>query len=395
MPSGIQLKKTTSVPSARSFNSLVDILRSRGTYDTVGGDGSNGPGGQNQNFASGRPIPAIITGGSGPAYSWDYGAWTPSGWQSIATGGTTSNFPAVEINGATGIAAGHGVELYPGNVDYRFQLVRRGSPSCTTKICLSSACGGGATNVLVTILNGSTTISSGTTDSTGCVTLSIPSAGSYTVTTAATARYNSTSGTHALTCSGVTTISLSTASGYSCLVCWQEPVPNTLYLTVAGTAYPVININSGPTITASVPISNLLVVAANADCTTTTVNPCTAPVSGNLSVPFVFGIGGCSVNQQWSACTDCAVADTSGSPCPTPVNSTNYPYFVNGTIGDGFGELWQSSPPPRTVCSGLCGNGDSSSQSWSSRPVPVNITITFPIGVDGTNPPVLTATLTE
>jgi hypothetical protein len=268
---------------------------------------------------------------------------------------------------------------------------RGGGGGCTTKICLSSGCGGGATNVLVTILNGSTRISSGATDSTGCVTLSIPSAGSYTVTTSGSARYANTSGTHALTCGGVTTISLSPASGYSCLACWQEPVPNTLFLHVAGTAYPVVNINSGGIITASVPISNLLVPVATANCSLTVANPCTGPTTGNLSVPFIFAAGGCSVDQQWAACTDCNVAALSGSPCPTPQNSANFPNFNNVFITTVFNQQWERFP----TCIGVCTVGDSSIVSWTSRPVPVNITINFPVGVDGTNPPVATATLTE
>ena len=263
---------------------------------------------------------------------------------------------------------------------------------CDTKICLANTCGSGGsgTNVPVTILSGSTTISSGTTDNTGCVVLSIPNAGTYTVTTAATARYNSTSGSHALTCGGVISITLTPKSDHSCLPCFQEPVPNTLYLTVAGTAYPVVNINSGPTITASVPISNLLTTTQFApDCATVRPNPCTI-AAGNLSVPFIFGSGGCNVDQRWFACTDCS--HDSGISCPSPKNSSTYPYYNNSFNDATFIGLWKQG----IKCFGICNGGISDSlPSWTSRPVPVNITINFPNSIDGTTPPVLTATLTE
>jgi hypothetical protein len=263
---------------------------------------------------------------------------------------------------------------------------------CTTTIVCSSPCGSGnlAPGVLVTILSGATTIDSGTTNSLGSVTLTIGSAGTYTVTTTGTSRYQNTSGSHALVCGGTTTINLTTGTGYTCLSCFQQPVPNTLFLTVAGTPYTVTNINSGPIVTALVPIANLMVPSASANCTTP-ANPCTGPISGNLSVPFIFAAGGCSVNQQWAACTDCTVVALTGSPCPTPQNTAHFPNFNNVFITTVFNPQWTIFPN----CIGICTVGDSSMVSWTSRPTPVNISMSFSIGVDGTTPPVLTATLTE
>lgn len=92
--------------------------------------------------------------------------------------------------------------------------------SCSTTICVV-LCGVGAiSGASVTILSGGMTIAGGTTGGGGCVTLSIPSAGTYTVqvVVGGTMVHNAS---HSLTCGG--TLTISTAPGVAC--CGGCPIP--------------------------------------------------------------------------------------------------------------------------------------------------------------------------
>ncbi len=122
-----------------------------------------------------------------------------------------------------------------------------GSPCCCggcapIKFCLTNACGGGpCSNVTVTV--GSV---SGTTDSTGCVTLSGLSAGTSTVTTSGNPRYTDTSGAYTLVCGGTLTISdIPTGSGYNCSGCFVEPIPSTLHYNFDGVTGTITGVSPG------------------------------------------------------------------------------------------------------------------------------------------------------
>ena len=109
--------------------------------------------------------------------------------------------------------------------------------TCETTICVVSPCtpGGGtffATGVLIQILSGLTVVASGTTTSnSNCLILTIPSAGTYTVTTSGNPRYVDTTQTATLACNNILTINLTAASGYVCTCTWMEPIPTTLTAT--------------------------------------------------------------------------------------------------------------------------------------------------------------------
>ena len=86
---------------------------------------------------------------------------------------------------------------------------------CTNRICVEF-CNSGVPGVLVQVKSGATVIASGTTDATGCVSLNIGSAGTYTVVASLTG-FTTVTGSHAMTCGGGTTITFS--------------IPTTLFLT--------------------------------------------------------------------------------------------------------------------------------------------------------------------
>lgn len=112
-----------------------------------------------------------------------------------------------------------------------FSLGGIGSPcccgACTTTICVTG-CGGNLAGVTVTIKSGVTIIDSGTTTAGGCVTLTIPSAGSYTVVVSG--GFTNNTSTHTLSCGGSTTIGLGSPPAGS-ICCGTCPVPLTLTLT--------------------------------------------------------------------------------------------------------------------------------------------------------------------
>lgn len=113
-----------------------------------------------------------------------------------------------------------------------------GCCNCNTTICVqSTACGSFTTKIVganVTIKNGSTVISSGTTTSpTGCVTLAIPAGGSYTVVVTASG-YPTHNSTNTLSCGGTVTITLGATDPNT--VCCKNlvPIPLKVFWTVCG-----------------------------------------------------------------------------------------------------------------------------------------------------------------
>jgi hypothetical protein len=102
---------------------------------------------------------------------------------------------------------------------------------CTTTICVNgcgAALGAGDT---VNIISGSTTVATGTTGSGGCVTLSIPAAGSYTVQVI-DPNFGTKEFTETLTCGGTVTVRLgATPTNGTC--CDNCIFPDTLFVTDA------------------------------------------------------------------------------------------------------------------------------------------------------------------
>lgn len=124
-----------------------------------------------------------------------------------------------------------------------FKLGGIGSPcccaGCTTTICVqSAACGSFTTKIVgatVQIKSGATVVASGTTTSPlGCVILTIPAAGSYTVVVSATGYPSPNMSTHTLSCGGTTTITFGINDPN--FICCQNlvPIPLTIFWTVCG-----------------------------------------------------------------------------------------------------------------------------------------------------------------
>jgi len=104
-----------------------------------------------------------------------------------------------------------------------------GCCGCNTTICVLQCGSLPVFGASVAILSGGSTVAAGTTGGTGCVTLSIPSAGSYTLqaTVSGTMVYNAS---RALSCNGTTNISITAADVVCCGGC---AIPYDLTLTDA------------------------------------------------------------------------------------------------------------------------------------------------------------------
>jgi hypothetical protein len=103
--------------------------------------------------------------------------------------------------------------------------------SCMTTICVFGCGAAIGTADTVNILQGADTVATGTTGTSGCVTLSIPSAGSYTVQVI-DPNFGIKEFTETLTCGGTVTVSLGGAppNGTCCDNCI---FPKTLFVTDA------------------------------------------------------------------------------------------------------------------------------------------------------------------
>lgn len=105
---------------------------------------------------------------------------------------------------------------------------------CSVTVCVHDCAGANLSGATVTILSGAMVVATGTTGSGGCVTLSIPSAGSYTVQAAiGGAVFYSTSAS--LACGGTVTLTQSNiAAGFGCCSGFSLPLPLTLMVSLCG-----------------------------------------------------------------------------------------------------------------------------------------------------------------
>ena len=244
-----------------------------------------------------------------------------------------------------------------------------------------------ATSVTVTITQGSTVVYTGTTSSnTGCLAVTIPSVGTYTIATSGNARYNNTSGSHALTCGGSVVINLTAATGYGCACPWLEPVPHTLTAT-GGTGSTTFSIAGGFPVNFVLPCSvTVLIPDPFGNCGGTIVaDPCTTTTGLNVTFTFFNPGGGpvCSVEELFLCSTDCDQTTCTGST----------PSFYRRTVSTG-GLVDQWGNP--LLCFGYCGFSDGYTYNFvPPLPVPVNVTMTFGVGTFGMNAPISSVTLTE
>jgi hypothetical protein len=277
--------------------------------------------------------------------------------------------------------------------------------SCTTTICVRSPCGpedssgnptSGATGVTVTVSNSSGFSTQGTTpsgvSSLGCVTLTIPASGKFTVATSGSARYNNTSQVLTLGCSTTTTIILTAASGFICSCFANEPIPAMLTVTGGNGSAPLDPTNFTFTLPAS---ADVLVSDISGTCNgTVEANPCT--VGDELTVQFSPGQDPnvCfSIVQSWTRSTDCNQSD-SGT-----ITTDDFSFYLNSNQGAGFIEQWLNGPPSDadSVCMGFFSQDDLSTGNSTGTPpfpVPLNITINFPAG-GFSSPPITSITITE
>jgi hypothetical protein len=154
----------------------------------------------------------------------DFGCNESEGAGCSATIDTTSTVPVLVL-GPKVPSVG---DLLPARmIGGKWIAERGGGGGCTTTICLRSGCDN------ATMISGATVAITGggsaTTGSNGCVTLSIPAAGTYTVTYTIP-NETPVPGSHALTCGGTLTITTSfNPPGSTC--CGGCPVPLVLTLT--------------------------------------------------------------------------------------------------------------------------------------------------------------------
>lgn len=203
------------------------------------GDGLESASGSKRLLAArrARPIVAKLTGSSSP-YSWTSQANTAAGtYANHAITGTTN---AYEVNGVSGLAS-KVVRLYPdGHGKYNFQYLNCCSSGCATgslAFTVTGCSGAAVSGATVSVTGPGGFSASGTTNGSGQVTFSVVGypAGSYSWTVSLAPRYNSASGTKTVTC-GVTnsvSVSLSAASGYTCITgcCGSQPIKDNLFLT--------------------------------------------------------------------------------------------------------------------------------------------------------------------
>jgi hypothetical protein len=229
--------------------------------------------------------------------------------------------------------------------------------ACSTTICAKNCSNGNINGALVTIESGATTIDSGTTDVSGCVTLTIPSAGSYTVvvTQGPTTLF---SGTKTLTCGGTVTFNCFTA------------LPNTIYFTFGGVTVAL-------TRTGGTWSSNCTTTVSSVGFATYTGPPgferCTScgntgnvPISFAVSCPDAGGnvqvaMGYPMFNCQSATPQTCCLYDTVdiSTPCTCGVNATGVSAEFDcsaGTVSisgsfpaDGNGACCAGGNPPFVV----------------------------------------------
>lgn len=177
-----------------------------------------------------------------------------------------------------------------------------GSPcccgGCTVSIC-AVFCGKNVAGVSVSISGGG----SGTTDATGCVSLTIPSAGTYNVTISLTG-FTTRTQSKALTCGGSATV--------------QFNIANTLTLTDSSTTITLTNTGTGHNIwrgcyelaEASTQTTAQFQPADQCDC------PSGGIVAGNCDIEYQLdcgetgGPGVWTLTRQWGACCWSAACNT-------------------------------------------------------------------------------------
>jgi hypothetical protein len=205
---------------------------------------------------------------------------------------------------------------------------------CSVQICVTG-CGANIKGDTVEIKSGATVISSGVTGAGGCVALSIPSSGSYTVVVIDPS-FGTITGTHTLTCGGTLVVPLGSSPSAGCC-CFGCPLPqNGMMLVDAQGTWPVAWQGSC-TWSVCYQLSGVTVMGINfvgGHCV------CTGTTTGDLWIQYGVicntGTGTITVNRAWP------IAFISGSGvCPTPV------YAAQDTSGDNnFSTCpgWTSSP---------------------------------------------------
>jgi hypothetical protein len=246
---------------------------------------------------------------------------------------------------------------------------------CTTTICVRNGCvsSGGIVflpGVFVQISSGSTVISGGTTGSNGCVTLSIPSADTYTVHYQIPGGSLFNEGSEALTCGGTKTIIEEDTVDFVC--CGSSagacPIPRAMTLTDANGSY-AFDFNTTTDLWQCCATSgSLTIMTMNGDqnlcgCTGTTTG--TIPILYSGSCVVVDGVGMFQVSRQWAG-VGCSGNDGT---------STNPPFFY---IPISFINLSPLTPCPGNDNANTCTLSDNpgnpfqdttgSTQVWSECP---------------------------
>jgi hypothetical protein len=105
-----------------------------------------------------------------------------------------------------------------------------GACGCAPAACNATVCAVGCNGNSLPGASVSIGTFSGTTDSSGCVTIDVGSAGTYTVTITATG-FVTYSASHTVTCGFFLSQTLTVDTGYVCVSCCPNPLPTTLTAT--------------------------------------------------------------------------------------------------------------------------------------------------------------------
>lgn len=266
-----------------------------------------------------RPFWATLSG-SGPGYSWTKVTLDSSGsWASTTRTGTSN---AYEANGRTGLS-GKRARLHPdGRGGFVFYAKRCCSAGCSVgsiAFTVTGCSGVAVSGATVSVTGPGGFSASGTTNGSGQVTFSIIGypAGSYSWTVTYSPRYATASGTRIVSCNSTnaTSVSLSAASGYTCMPCCDVPVKNTLNVTTpfggtgtityGGLGFPFwagtiaeslpCRQGAGCTATTGTVSTNVWAVGGGATCSASGFNTSDGySIGGSPSVEWLCDSGGCT-----------------------------------------------------------------------------------------------------
>ena len=279
-----------------------------------------------------------------------------------------------------------------------FSLGGLGSPCCcgggpcSITICVS-ACSAPLVGDPVTVKSGSTTVASGTTNGSGCVTLTIPSAGTYTVVVT-DPTFGTLSGNYALTCGGLLNLSYGNPpSGSVC--CGVCAIPLSLVLTDSIGSH-ALTFSGGFWTSGLLAAPGFKTMAELPIGTCDGFNPVTINASGSAAYQYTvtcnFSVGGnLTVTQNWwdqcwipanqcAGCTNdlvaCGIAPSCGVICGGPTTLVYWDFANSVSLMNTCGFKETATNTSAYTCSPFSWSGSLTQTSGGlASPVPGTVTI--------------------